>query len=117
MGGEWTLELDNLTAGWNFSQLVPDTNPPLARSSAEWVVERRQNCIGWSCSVGNLAATSPVTFSNISVSSANVTGTITNFTVNLFKMWGDQTQSDLADPGFLSRDGSSFTVTNNAPVI
>ena len=117
VGGEWTLELDNLTAGWNFSQLVPDTNPPLARSSAEWVVERRQNCIGWSCSVGNLAATSPVTFSNISVSSANVTGTITNFTVNLFKMWGDQTQGDLADPGFLSRDGSSFTVTNNAPVI
>jgi hypothetical protein len=118
VAGEWTLELDNLTAGWNFSQLVPDPNPPLSRSSAEWVVERRMNCIGgWSCSFGALAATSPVTFTNIQVSSATTTGTITNFTVNLFNMLDDQWHATLAQPGLLSRDGSSFTVTNNAPGI
>ncbi|HEY5121275.1 MAG TPA: G1 family glutamic endopeptidase, partial [Acidimicrobiales bacterium] len=107
---QWTLTLDDTTAGWNFSVTVASPSPPAAQSSAEWIVERPEVC-SRSCSLATLTTLSPVTFTNARATSGTATGPISQFAYSQMEMVSQTGTTVLALPSSLGADGLSFSVT------
>ncbi|MGC1239829.1 MAG: G1 family glutamic endopeptidase, partial [Acidimicrobiales bacterium] len=107
--GEWTLSVANTTVGWTFSIDIASPTPPPAQVSAEWIAEDPDECSG-SCTMATLADFGSVTFTNASVTSNGVTGSITSSTVAAIDEI-DSSNIVMSAPGPLSGGGTSFTDT------
>jgi hypothetical protein len=107
---QWTLTLDDKTAGWNFSIVVASPSPPAAQSSAEWIVERPEVC-SRTCSLTTLTTVNPVTFTNAQATSTSASGSISQFSYAGMEMVDSSGTTVLALPSALSPDGTSFNIT------
>jgi hypothetical protein len=112
VGSTWTLAIadSSQTPAWSSSTTVASPSPAPRQTSAEWIVERPELCQGSSCSMGNLAQFSPVTFSNATATadgSAQSIAALDGVPVEMTS--SDSNSTILAQPGVLDTTGASFT--------
>jgi hypothetical protein len=108
-GFTWTLEIQDLTAGWTSSYVHVESG--LDQASAEWIAERPQLCANENCTqktLSSLADFGSVTFSGAtadgeSISSPSLSASAIQMTSN------SNTNTLLALPGPIT--GSGFTDT------
>jgi hypothetical protein len=107
-GSDWTLAIDDVTAGWTFTTTIDSPTPTPTQSSAEWIVERPS--IG-SANLPPLANFAATTFTNTSATAGASSGSISAFSYAPIAMVSNDGSSTLATPGALSAGGTSFTDT------
>ena len=106
----WTLEIVNSTRGWNFHTTVDDPTPTPSQASAEWIVERPQECGQLGCSpLPPLADFASVSFTDAAATGAGTSGPITAFPVTAEQIIGPPGSTVLAAPGPLDLTGDAFT--------
>ena len=109
-GFTWTLQISDLTAGWNF--IFTQAESGLDQNSAEWIAERPELCSG-DCSnvtLSSLADFGSVTFTNATVSTATDNGeSISALSPTSIQMTSKNSSALLALAGPLG--GSGFTDT------
>ncbi|HML01054.1 MAG TPA: G1 family glutamic endopeptidase [Acidimicrobiales bacterium] len=105
-GTTWTLAVSDSQKAWSYSTNIGFSGA--AQSSAEWVVERPEECNFFSCSLTSLADFGSVQFSSASAT-ANSSGTISASSYSEIEMVNGSTV--LALPGALDAAGDSFTDT------
>jgi hypothetical protein len=112
-GFTWTLQISDLTAGWNF--VFTQAESGLDQNSAEWIAERPELCSG-DCSnpadvtLTSLADFGSVTFTNATVSTAaDNDESISALSPTSIQMTSKNSSALLALAGPLS--GSGFTDT------
>jgi len=105
-GTTWTLALSDSQEDWSYSTNIVFSGA--AQSSAEWVVERPEECSFFSCSLTSLADFGSVQFLSASASTTS-SGTISAYPYSDIEMVNGSTV--LALPGALDATGDSFTDT------
>jgi len=106
-GTTWTLVVSDSQQGWSYSTNIVFSGA--AQSSAEWVVERPEECSFFSCSLTSLADFGSVQFLSASASTNSSSGTISANSYSAIEMVNGSTV--LALPGALDAAGDSFTDT------
>jgi len=107
-GSDWTLSIDDTTAGWTFTTTIDSPTPVPAQSSAEWIVERPD--VG-SPNLPRLADFTSTTFTNANASTGGPSEPISAFAYAPIEMISNTWATTLSTPGPLSTDGTSFTAT------
>ena len=105
--GTWTFSISDATQGWSFNIPEPAMTGGTPQTSAEFIDEEPGAC-NPTCTPTQLAATSPVTFSDISVTKDGVAGPLSG-TLGAITLLTPNGSG--AEPGALSGDGASFTDT------
>lgn len=106
-GSDWTLSIDDTTAGWNFRKTVATPSPAPAQSSAEWIVERPEECSN-SCSLVSLADFGSVNFAGATADDNDEVGPISQFASTPIEM-AMGSNDVLAAPSALDNTGELFT--------
>jgi hypothetical protein len=121
-GSSFTTSIKDVTKGETFSTSGSVSNA--ARSSAEWIVERPEVCMGLHCKLTSLTnfGTSYLGYDYTSLSGTNYAtissalgsiGSFSSSSIHQITMV-DNSGKVLAEPSALSSDGSSFTDTWHA---
>jgi hypothetical protein len=107
VSGTWEFLVTDSTAGWSFSASAPSPTPAPALSSVEAIVEAPREGCPATCTTAALAKFSPVTFSNLSATSATGAGAFVGaFAVSMINIDGSG-----ATPGALANGSYTDTWT------
>jgi hypothetical protein len=107
-GIDWTLQISDLTAGWNFS--FAQAESALDQNSAEWIAERPELCSGDCSNPADVTLTSLADFGSVSFSNATANGeSLSALSPTSIQMTSKNSSALLALAGPLS--GSGFTDT------
>jgi hypothetical protein len=106
-GSHWTLSVEDTTADWHFQTTVATPSPAPAQSSAEWIVERPEECAN-SCSLVNLADFGSVNFTGATTDDNDQVGPISQFAGTPIEM-AMGSNDVLAAPSALDNTGEMFS--------
>jgi hypothetical protein len=106
--GTWTLTVNDETQGWTSANVVTDPISDPTQATAEVIVERPQTCLGSACTLTTIAEISPVTFTNISITTA-VPETL--LAANPMALVLLDPSGVVLTPATIEPGGTSFTVT------
>jgi hypothetical protein len=111
--GVWTLAVHDVTAGWTATEVTSEPDPQPQQVNAEVIVETPSWCPNNVCQTLPMPDTTPITFSDVSITSGSTIGTLATFNPQVLDTSSNNVLTDT--PGPVSSNGTSFTVTYVGP--